>query len=48
MFDTNRDGNFNDTVRTTLGANAFSEGFCQGAAQGRTPLTAAAPAKTAI
>lgn len=37
MFDTNRDGNFNDTVRTTLGANAFSEGFCQGAAQGRTP-----------
>jgi len=37
VFDTNRDGNFNDTVLTTLGANAFSPGFCQGAAQGRTP-----------
>ncbi|RYG36920.1 MAG: hypothetical protein EON93_04415, partial [Burkholderiales bacterium] len=36
-FDTNRDGNFNDTVRTTLGADAFSPGFCQGIAKGTTP-----------
>jgi len=35
-FDTNRDGNFNDTVRTPLGADAFSPGFCQGAARGGT------------
>ncbi len=33
-FDTNRDGNFNDTVRTAAGADAFSPGFCQGAARG--------------
>jgi outer membrane immunogenic protein len=37
LFDTNRDGNFNDTVRTTAGANAFSPGFCDGRAQGVTP-----------
>lgn len=37
LFDTNRDGQFNDTVRTTTGANAFSPGFCGGAANGRTP-----------
>ena len=37
LFDTNRDGNFDDTVRTTSGANAFSPGFCGGAALGRTP-----------
>jgi hypothetical protein len=35
-FDTNRDGNFNDTVRTSGGADAFSPGFCQGAARGAT------------
>ena len=28
LFDTNRDGTFNDTVRTAAGANAFSPGFC--------------------
>lgn len=33
-FDTNRDGTFGDTVRTTTGANAFSPGFCTGAALG--------------
>ena len=33
-FDTNRDGRFDNTVRTTTGANAFSPGFCGGAAQG--------------
>ena len=37
LFDTDRDGQFNDTVRTTTGANAFSPGFCGGAANGRTP-----------
>lgn len=37
LFDTDRDGKFGDTVRTTTGANAFSPGFCGGAANGRTP-----------
>lgn len=37
LFDTDRDGKFGDTVRTTTGANAFSPGFCNGAANGRTP-----------
>ena len=37
LFDTNRDGIFGDTVRTTTGADAFSPGFCAGAANGRTP-----------
>ena len=37
LFDTNRDGTFGDTVRTTTGADAFSPGFCGGAALGRTP-----------
>lgn len=36
-FDTNRDGSFGDSVRTSLGADAFSPGFCGGAAYGRTP-----------
>lgn len=35
-FDTNRDGTFDNTVRTAAGANAFSPGFCGGAAQART------------
>lgn len=33
-FDTNRDGNFDNTVRTTTGANAFSPGSCGGTANG--------------
>ncbi len=37
LFDTNLDGNFGDTVRTAAGADAFSPGFCDGAAFGRTP-----------
>ncbi|UUR07643.1 outer membrane protein [Sphingomonas glaciei] len=37
LFDTNRDGTFTDTVRTSGGANAFSPGFCDGRAQGVTP-----------
>jgi len=32
-FDTNLDGSFGDTVRTTGGANAFSPGFCGGGAR---------------
>ena len=38
LFDTNLDGNFGDTVRTVAGVNAFSPGFCGGAANGRTPI----------
>lgn len=36
-FDTNLDDVYGDTVRTGAGANAFSPGFCGGAANGRTP-----------
>jgi outer membrane immunogenic protein len=36
-FDTNLDGDFNDTVRTSSGVDAFSPGFCGGAGNGRTP-----------
>jgi len=36
VFDTDRDGVFDDTVRTGLGADAFSPGLCGGGAQGRT------------
>lgn len=36
-FDTGLDGAFGDTVRTAAGADAFSPGFCPGAAQGVTP-----------
>ena len=34
VFDTNRDGSFDNNVNTVLGANAFSPGFCGGAATG--------------
>lgn len=34
VFDADRDGRFNDDVRTVAGANAFSPGFCNGAANG--------------
>lgn len=37
LFDTNRDVTFDDTVRTGAGANAFSPGFCSGAAIGNAP-----------
>lgn len=37
LFDTNLDGSFGDTVNTSAGANAFSPGFCGGAANGPTP-----------
>lgn len=37
LFDTNLDGNYGDTVRTAAGANAFSPGFCNGAALAARP-----------
>jgi outer membrane immunogenic protein len=37
LFDNDLDGNFNNTVNTTAGANAFSPGFCSGTAVGSTP-----------
>jgi hypothetical protein len=37
VFDKNLDGAFTDTVTTAAGANAFSPGFCAGAAQATTP-----------
>ncbi len=36
VFDTDRDGAFDDTVRTGPGADAFSTDFCNGAALGAT------------
>ncbi|WP_349810715.1 outer membrane protein [Xanthomonas dyei] len=38
-FDTNLDGRDGDQVSTATGANAFSPGFCGGAAAGRTPAS---------
>lgn len=35
-FDTNRNGDFDNAVLTTTGANAFSPGFCGGSALART------------
>ncbi len=37
LFDANADGKFGDTVLTTTGANAFSPGFCGGAAKTSAP-----------
>jgi outer membrane immunogenic protein len=39
QFDTNRNGTFNDTVRTAAGADAFSPGFCGGSATSTAPGT---------
>lgn len=36
-FDRDGDGAFDDSVTTTTGANAFSPGFCGGAARGNNP-----------
>lgn len=36
VFDTDRDGVFDDTVRTSSGADAFAPGFCSGGATGPT------------
>ncbi len=38
VFDTNRDGIYGDQVTTSGGANAFSPGFCNGAATGTANL----------
>ncbi len=37
VFDTDRDGQFDDQVNTAAPANAFSPGFCGGTANGVTP-----------
>jgi len=37
IFDTDLDGLFDDTVRTSGGADAFAPGFCNGGAMGSTP-----------
>jgi outer membrane immunogenic protein len=37
VFDTNLDGTYGDTVRTSAGVDAFSPGFCGGAANTRLP-----------
>lgn len=37
VFDTTGDGDFNNSVNTVAGANAFSPGFCGGAANGNSP-----------
>ncbi|HWH23080.1 MAG TPA: outer membrane beta-barrel protein [Allosphingosinicella sp.] len=37
LFDTDLNGQFDNNVTTAAGANAFSPGFCGGAAQGATP-----------
>lgn len=47
-FDANGDGNYNDTIRTTTGANAFSPGTCGGGARGATPAQGCAGDKDAI
>ena len=39
LFDTDRNGTFGDTVRTGAGADAFSPGFCGGAASSSSPTT---------
>jgi outer membrane immunogenic protein len=36
LFDTDRDGSFDDQVNTATGANAFAPGFCSGGALGPT------------
>lgn len=37
LFDTDLDGDYDDTVRTAAGADAFSPGSCNGVANGPTP-----------
>jgi outer membrane immunogenic protein len=37
VFDTDRDGTFDDQVNTAAPANAFSPGFCNGVSNGTTP-----------
>lgn len=42
VFDTNRDGKYDETVNTVTGANAFSPGFCHGTSGGVTPAAGCA------
>jgi outer membrane immunogenic protein len=37
VFDTDRNGSYNETVTTSTGANAFGPGFCHGTAGGAVP-----------
>ena len=39
VFDKTLDGNFSDTITTAAGANAFSPGFCAGAAVSALPAS---------
>ncbi|MBV2147335.1 outer membrane beta-barrel protein [Sphingobium sp. AS12] len=47
-FDTDADGDYDDVVTTTTGANAFSPGTCGGAARGATPVQGCDDDKDAI
>lgn len=47
-FDTDGDGNFDNTVTTGTGANAFSPGTCGGGGRGPTPASGCADDKDAI
>lgn len=48
LFDRDANGTFGDTVTTAAGANAFSPGFCGGAASGPTPATGCTKDKDGI
>ena len=39
VFDTDRDGDYGQTVTTSSGANAFSPGFCHGVSGGNSPAS---------
>ena len=43
VFDTDRDGSYGDQVTTSTGADAFSPGFCNGAATGTARIAPATP-----
>lgn len=48
VFDNDGDGVYDDTVNTAAGANAFSPGFCNGAARGATPASGCAGDKDGV
>ena len=41
LFDAGQDGSFGDTISTSVGADAFSPGFCNGAATGNANIACA-------
>jgi outer membrane immunogenic protein len=47
-FDADADGDYDDVIRTSTGANAFSPGTCGGAARGSTPASGCKGDKNAI